>query len=398
MAAHAKLSASGSKRWLSCSASVQAESGLKDSSSIYADEGTAAHSLAERCLTYNKPAVFFLGESITGGSNVFTVDEDMASAVQVYVDYCNNLPATIRLLEKRVNFNRWVPDGFGTSDFIAIEKDIKNKRQVIHVVDLKYGKGVMVDALNNSQAMLYGLGVIQTLGFIYGFDQNDLVNCTIVQPRLDHISEFSITVGDLLRWADKVVVPAVADALGDSPTYTPGDEQCRWCKAKPTCKALADENLKTVFQDFGIIPTEDLKETHEKTELTLEEVGVILKKLQMMYDWGKSVEAYAFDQINHGEHIPGYKLVQGKKGNRKWISDDATQSELIDLGLEKDEILVSKIKTPPVIEKLLKAMKIDSSWIKKLWDQPEGKPTIAPESDKRKSIKTAVNQDFSVIK
>ncbi len=409
--AHAKLSASGSKRWLTCSASVQAEAGLTESSSnIYADEGTAAHELGERCLQNGKMASDYIGESITAGDHTFEVDEDMASAVQVYVDYCNNLPVEIRLLEKRVRFDKWVPDGFGTSDFIGIGKFSKMvpDRKVIYVVDYKHGKGVLVDALDNSQAMLYGLGVIQTLNFIYDFNENDQIVCVIVQPRLDHISEFSITVGDLLRWADKTVLPAVKDALGDNPTYTPGEEQCRWCKAKATCRALAEENFKTVAKDFTVIGEEF--EVKDRAKLTPAEIGVIMQKIPMIKDWGKAVEAHGFNLKMSGVHVPGFKIVKGKAKNKIWNEDEETvsiQLESMSYALEngsytfmeEKDIFKKSMLTPTQIIKLLKSRKMDEKQIDLFWDQPEGELTIAPESDKRKEVilKPAVEEDFTAI-
>lgn len=409
--AHAKLSASGSKRWLSCSASVQAEAGLTESgSNIYADEGTAAHELGERCLREGKMASHFIGESIIAGDHTFEVDEDMASAVQVYVDYCNNLPVEVRLLEKRVRFDKWVRDGFGTSDFIGIGKFSKMApdRKVIYVVDLKFGKGIMVDALDNSQAMLYGLGVIQTLNFVYDFKENDQIVCVIVQPRLDHISEFTITVGDLLRWADNTVVPAVADALGDNPTYNPGDEQCRWCKAKGSCKALAEENLKVVARDFSVIGEEF--EVKDRAKLTPAEVGSIMQKLKGIYDWGKAVEAHGFNLKMSGTHVPGFKIVKGKAKNKIWNEDEDTVS--IQLGsmryfeggeefrLTHMDYMKTSIRTPTQMIKILKSKGMDEKQIDLFWDQPEGGLTIAPEADKRKEIilKSSVESDFGAIK
>ena len=413
---HAKLSASGSKRWISCSASVKAEEGLPDSSSIFAQEGTAAHTLAERCLNYNRPATFFIGEQISVEKTFFEylVDEDMAAAVQVYVDYCNNLPVEISMREKRVCFDKWVPDGFGTSDFIGIEerKTRSGNTKVIHVVDLKYGKGVMVDALDNSQAMLYGLGTIQTLGFIYGFDENDIVNCVIVQPRLDHISEFSITVGDLLRWADKVVIPAVKDAFSDNPTFGPGEEQCRWCKAKGSCKALKDEMFKAVYEDFGVINGET--KMFDRGKLSPVELSEVMQKIPMIKSWAKAVEAHAFNELVQGKKIPGYKIVKGKAGNRTWNDTKEVVKYLTgELKFDIKDITTADIKTPAVIEKLLKASKVAKEKMARFvkpkkgseekpnlfWSQPEGNPTIAPEADKRDELvlKPSVESDFTAI-
>ena len=224
MAAHAKLSASGSARWLNCPGSVNAEKGVKEKSSFFAQEGTAAHALAEYCLVNHVSARSQLGNIFEG----FEVTSDMTDHVQNYVDYVLQFEGQ-HMYEVRVDFSPWVPEGFGTCDAMIIGDSRK-----LRVIDLKYGKGIRVDAEDNTQAMLYGLGAYEDFGHIYDIDS---IVITIHQPRLDHVSEWEITVTDLLAWGEEVKSKA-ADCFKDDAPREPSEKACQWCKAKPTCPAL----------------------------------------------------------------------------------------------------------------------------------------------------------------
>ena len=402
MAAHAKLSASGSHKWMSCPGSVALESGLSNASSGYAAEGTAAHEVATRCLTDNEPAFTFLGEEIKVEGFTFVVDHEMVDAVQQYVDFINGLEGEHEWVEERVEYTDWVPEGFGTSDDIKIQvlrpEGSPVDHHVINVTDLKYGKGVKVFAEWNSQAMIYGLGVLQSLDHLFEFRLDDIVNCVIVQPRLDHIDEFKISVGDLFAWAEKELKPKAKEALGDNPTFHPGEKQCRFCLAKATCRALAADRLKTAFSDFSVIGEKFTLRDIKK--LTNEEIGSLMGKIPTMLAWANSVEGYAFDELNNGRAVQNYKLVIGKKGNKKFLeNDDETLIGLLrDCGLTRPEVVTQKVKTPTQLEKVLKSEKKDLKEFNKLWEQPKGKPTITKESDKREAIQPQLTQDFEVVK
>lgn len=327
----------------------------------------------------------------------------MVESVQMYLDYCNGLHGQKSWAEKRVDFSEWVPAGFGTSDYIKInqlaEKDGSTAYQ-IHTVDLKYGKGVRVDAEKNSQAMLYALGVLHDYGFIYDFKDTDIVNCVIVQPRLDHISEFKISVGELLKWAEEVVRPAAAKCLEESPEFHPGEVQCRFCRARASCSALASYSLKTAMEDFSVI--EDAAEQDELVlkdvhKLTPKEVGGLLNKVDALESWVKALRGYALGELQSGVEIPGWKMVQGRAGSRFWIDQDKTIERLKKDGFKKKDYIEEKFVSPATVDKLLKKKKLDPEPYKALCSQKEGSPSLAKETDKRPEIPTAVETDFAVI-
>jgi len=386
---HARLSASGSHRWLTCPGSISLEESYpEDVVSEYAEYGTAGHQLAQICLEKDRPATLFEGQVFNESKNFpkgFTVDAEMADAVQTYLDYCNSLGEGETHIEKRVDFSDYVEEGFGTADFIKI-KDTK-----IHVVDLKMGKGVKVNANNNTQGMLYALGVVWDSQLA----DNDLVHIAIVQPRLDHISEWSITVNELLTWARDEVKPKAKQAWNGEPVFNPGESQCRFCKAKPTCKALAEHSLQTAMDTFTDIPTEeDLKEVHT---LTHEEIGALLPRVNTLVNWAKSLEAHAFNELDKGEKIPGYKLVMGRSGNRKWTDEADIEEKLTRMGIRKTEMFSKKILTPAQMCKVLKAKDLSLTQIETYWNSPEGKPTIAVESDSRDALWPSTTSGFTEI-
>ena len=384
---HARLSASGSQRWLACPGSILLEESYpEDVVSEYAEYGTAGHQLAQVCLEKDRPATLFEGQVFNQSKNFpegFTVDTEMADAVQTYLDYCNSLGKGDTYIEERVDFSNYVEDGFGTADFIKLD-DIDGSfifSRAMHIVDLKMGKGVKVHAKNNSQGMLYALGMIEKTDLI----EDDLIHIAIVQPRLDHISEWSLTVNELLTWGTDHVRPRAKQAWNGEPIFNPGESQCRFCKAKPTCKALAEHSLQTAMDTFTDIPTEeDLKEVHT---LTHEEIGALLPRVNTLVNWAKSLEAHAFNELDKGEKIPGYKLVMGRSGNRKWTDEADIEEKLTRMGIKKTEMFSKKILTPAQMCKVLKAKDLSLTQIETYWNSPEGKPTIAVESDSRDEIR-----------
>ena len=375
---HARLSASGSHRWLACPGSILLEESYpEDVVSEFAEYGTAGHQLAQLCLEKERPATLFEGQVFNKSENFpegFKVDTEMADAVQTYLDYCNSLGEGETHIEKRVDFSLYVNEGFGTADFIKV------KDNEIHVVDLKMGKGVKVNAINNTQGMLYALGVVWDSKLA----DNDIVHIAIVQPRLDHISEWSLTVNALLTWGADSVRPRAEQAWNGEPIFNPGETQCRFCKAKPTCKALAEHSLKTAMDTFTDIPTEeDLKEVHT---LTHAEIGALLPRVNTLVNWAKSLEAHAFSELDKGEKIPGYKLVMGRSGNRKWTNEDDIERKLTQMGVRKSEMFSKKLLTPAQMCKIIKKKDLSVTQIETYWNSPEGKPTIAVESDSRDEI------------
>mgnify|MGYP003630828513 FL=1 len=392
---HARLSPSSAHRWLECPGSVTLEQDFpQDITSEFAEYGTAGHTLGEMCLTQEVPAKTFRGEILNKSEHFpdgFEVDDEMIDAVQTYIDYCNQLPGDEgSRIEEKVDFSEWVPDGFGTADFIKIDDDVLGKR-TIQVVDLKMGKGVKVNAENNPQGMLYALGCLDEL--IY--DPEDFVRIVIVQPRLDHISEWDISINDLLEWAEKVVKKKAGEAWAGLMKFSPGEKQCRFCKASSTCKALAEKSLQTAMDVFTDIPTTgDLKQIHT---LGNSEVSQLLPRLDEISNWIKSLKAFAFSQLEQGFEIDGYKLVRGRSGNRKWINESAVEEKMETLGFHKDNLYKQVIITPAVAQRMLKAQNISITQISNLYNQEEGKPTITDRRDPREEIISNDGSEFDVI-
>jgi hypothetical protein len=374
--AHAKLGASNAHRWLYCSGSVKAEQGFVDKTSDFAYEGTCAHELSELALRHGKEPQDWIGKPLEE-NNQWIVGEEMASYVQVYTDYCRAISkgADEVFIEQRVSYSDWVPEGFGTNDFGAIF--LKDKR--IKIADLKYGKGVQVDAENNPQAMLYGLGTYAEFGWISEFEWVDIA---IIQPRLDHISEWSISVKELLKWAEWVSQRAEAALLPDA-ERVPGEKQCRFCKAKATCPALMKYTEDIIMADF-----DDLDDMPSPDTLSQDQLRKVLEHKGLIEGWLSSVESVAQERLESGQGFPGFKLVAGRS-LRQWGDSDAADALLSDLIGDKRYSM--KLVSPAQAEKLLPKEKrnlLDAIVVK-----PSGKPTMVPESDKRPPI-NMTDDDF----
>ena len=393
---HARLSPSSAHRWLECPGSVTLEAEYPaDIVSEYAEYGTAGHMLGEIHLNNQLPVKMSAGIILNKSINFpdgFQVDDEMIDAVQTYVDYCNNLEGDKVFIEKKVDFSDWVPEGFGTADYIKINSDPLDG-DTINVVDLKMGKGVKVHAENNPQGMLYALGVLQR--YEEGYFKNDLVRIVIVQPRLDHISEWEISVGDITDWANNVVKKKAGEAWTGQMKFNPGEKQCRFCKASATCKALAEQSLQTAMDIFTDLPTTgDLKQIHS---LSNSEVSQLLPRLDEISNWIKSLKAFAFEQLEQGFRIEGYKLVRGRAGNRKWIDEAPVEERLKELGFLKRQVYKQVMITPAVADKMLKAQGISTTQLSNLYNQAEGKPTITDRNDPREEIVPADGELFDVI-
>lgn len=369
--AHAILSASASSRWLHCTPSARLERKFPDASSPYALEGSRAHERAE----------YFLNRFLkTGDSNVLIrEDVEMNDAVQAYVNIgvekinearTASPDAQIRV-EQRLDFSRWVPEGFGTGDMVMVSD------KYFEIVDLKYGKGVPVSAVNNSQMRLYALGMYEAFGYLYGADE---VRMTIVQPRLDSVSTETISVDDLLTWGEEVKKKAKIAFAGKG-DFCAGNH-CRFCKARNTCRAHAEYELKNVKEDLQTAELEDF------------EISDILLRAKGIKTWLDGLESYALGKALDGYDWPGMKLVEGRS-NRKITDDVIAANNLMNAGFGAEEIYKPQaLRSITDLEKLC-GKKMFSELMSGVIEKPPGKPTLVSADDKRQAIELQnVKNDF----
>jgi hypothetical protein len=375
MSTHAKLSASGSHRWANCAGSVAAEAKVKRSfSSPAAEEGTCAHELAELVLLGGGNAYDWEGRNLVENS-AFVVSREMCGYVQQYVDYVRAQGGR-QEYEQRVHFNDWIPDGFGTADALVLDGS------TLRVIDLKYGKGVKVFAEENTQGILYALGALSEYETIADIET---VVVSIVQPRLDHIDEWELSKGELLRWGEWLSQRA-EEALSLDAPRTAGDEQCKFCAAKATCPALQKLTHDVIMTDF-----DNIDDTANPDTLTMAQLNKALSAKKLIVSWLDAVESHVFELLEKGEHNDQFKLVEGRS-LRKWGDAEAASKTLVELlgdnAYERSLLSVAKA------EKALGKAK--ASQIADLVVKPRGKPTIVPISDKRPAIGATLN-DFENI-
>lgn len=413
--AHSKFSASAASRWMACPGSMVLEVGTPDSSSIYADEGTAAHEVAAMCLNEKRNAVAYVGRVIQVGKRAIEVTDDMADHVQTYVDNIRDYAkgADTLLVEVRVNYSEWLAvakdDAFGTSDAVILHGD------EIQVHDLKFGRGEEVDAENNVQMQLYALGALSEYDGLAG--DFTRVRMVIHQPRVKRApSEWTCTVGELKQFAATARSAActVANAeqhahqrldpaTGWEATYVrPGEKQCRWCKAKATCPSLRNEVRETVFgKDDTATPEEfaDLTVVVQPAVFADDYLAVCMAKANLIEDWLTAVRAEVERRLLAGTPVSGYKIVQGKMGNRSWTSKAEAEEAMKAMRLKQDEMYDYSIISPTAAEKLL-AKDSPRRWSKlqSLIQRTEGKPSVAPLSDKRPALEMKpVADDFAEV-
>jgi len=379
--AHALLSASGASRWINCppSARLEEKFGI-NTSSIYADEGTLAHELGEvnlRILNDTIPLDEYQ-ERINDIESNALYNAEMPDEVEKYTSYVfeEYLEArkvtkdAVLNVEQKFSLEDIIPGGFGTND-ASIVADVKLK-----IYDLKYGKGVKVSAINNSQLKLYAWGALKEYELLYDIQ---VVELNIVQPRLDNFSSWEITVEDLKEWVDSVVIPAAKLADAGKGVLKAGDH-CKFCKIKRRCKALANTNLEIAKYEF--------KSPELLTEL---EIADILKRESLFVNWINSISDYALEQALDGKKWPGFKVVAGR-GSRKWLDSEKVKEALLAKGFKDDDLTDSKLKGITAIEKLVTKKNFNEyvgEWVIK----QEGKPTLVDSEDKRPELGSAVN-DF----
>lgn len=364
---HALLGASSSARWLVCTPSARLEAMFPDEQSPYAAEGTVAHDLAESILRHKLE-----------GKKAPKLDDystEMIEAVNRYVDICEEKVNEARarssdaeaMIEARLDFSRWVPDGFGTGDMVIVADGI------LEVIDLKYGKGVPVSAIENTQMRLYALGAYDVNEFLYDVKS---VRMTIVQPRLDSVSTDERALEELLDWGEEIK-PIAQRAFNGEGECTPCD-YCNFCKARHTCRALADTCLTAFYKDGGKL----------NQLLTDSEVSDILAMKDLITKWIKGVYDFAYEKALSGEkQWPGYKLVEGT--SRRTITDpEAAAQTLLDNGYKEEDIFKPReLEGITNLQKVL-GKKGVTEYLEAYIDKPEGKPTLVPDSDKRPAINT----------
>lgn len=387
MSEHSLLSPSAASRWMRCPASVVEGLKYPDTSSAYADEGTLAHDLAKSILK---------GEAEPAG-----VPEDMRQPVQVYVDTVRAMSqgAVQVWVEESLDLSNvmGVPDQKGTGDYIALLLEAKE----LQVHDLKYGKGVKVDAEGNEQLGIYGLGALDLVSLIYGGIEK--VRLVIHQPRLNSVSEFVYTVDQLLDFKESVRQEAKTcmeivetGCLSDS-FYAPSEKACRWCKAKGACPALAAYCASLVVGDFDNLddPKELSAEVKNATSAVVQSTETRLASLYLNLDlitkWVSAVKEFALAQMLNGVKLPGLKLVEGRAGNRKWADVVAAEEVMKSMRLKKEEMYNYTVISPTDAEKLLKSSVRKWNRVLPLITRTPPAPAIVPESDKRPEL--ALNQE-----
>ncbi len=400
MAAHAKLSPSAASRWLRCPGSVRLCASLpRPPSTRFADHGTAAHALGEKCLIEKCDAARYAGWFIQPqerggvlwtnpltsiGLKGFEVDEEMVGSVQMYLDAVRE-PGGKIIPEQRLSLEHVYKGMFGTADAQVLCESAKT----LWIWDLKYGQGLAVHPEENEQAMIYSLGSLgpNPLSWV------ENVNIGIVQPRHRDggVMVWETSKKYILEWKNDVLVPgAKATEAPDAP-LVPGDKQCRWCAAKAVCPALLGQSLEVAQVAFkDIVPQEVPTLTFPNPmDMTPEERAKVATLLTALDDYKASFFTYLQELAERGDNTPGWKLVRGK-ANRKWKSEALVINQLE--GVLGDLLWEKKLLSPAKLEKI---KGIDKKALAALWETPEGKITLAPESDKRPAVVPAALNPFN---
>ena len=369
---HAVLSASSAYSWIQCPPSVKLCDEFEDVTTVYAQEGTDAHSMCE----YKVKKL--LGIDVENPcENLEYFNEEMDQCSDDYAAFASEEIERLRQMdgfdplvevEKRLEYSRWVPGGFGTGDLVVVG------RKELTIIDFKYGQGVAVSAEMNPQMMCYALGALDIWDGIFDFE---VVNMKIFQPRISNYSSFILSPSEIYTWADEVLCPAANLAINGEGEFKSG-EHCRFCKAKAVCRKRAEDNLMMAKYDFK--PPELLEET---------EISIILDKCDELIKWANDVKDYALDYICRGNHIPGYKVVEGRSV-RKYSNEKDVIKAVEEAGFDPYD---KKLLPITSMQKRLGKDKFNEI-LGNLVVKPQGKPTLAVESDKRPPMNSA-SSDFS---
>lgn len=355
---HALLSASSAHRWLACPPSAVAAELYEDNDTDYTREGTLAHEVAEAVASKNSWALKELGANPDVTAEMLDCAHDYAA----YIEELKTSEHTQVLLETRVNFSSWVPDGFGTCDCMLLDGD------TLTVIDYKYGQGVAVSAVDNPQMMLYALGAWYDYGFAYDIKN---VSMHIFQPRINNVSTHEVTLNQLTMWAEDTVKPIAGKAAKGKGKYCAGSH-CRFCPHAGKCRALA--KLCTEY-----VQVRDAKVGVEV--LAAHEVADILSMEATINMWLKRVHEQAMSTLLDGGEIPGYKLVEGRSA-REWSCADDVVRTLSAAGYELTDITKTELLSPAAMEKAIGKKKV-AELVEGCISKKAGAPTLAPESDRR---------------
>lgn len=370
MPRHAYLSASASHRWLSCPPSAKLCADVNDEASPYAKQGTDAHELCEYKVLHA------LGEDVKDPTeNLDYFDTEMEESTDEYCNYVLEQYEKAKqlckdpkvLVEQRLDFSKWVPDGFGTGDCLIIAD------KVLQIIDFKYGLGILVEAENNPQMMCYALGALDTYDGIYDIES---VEMTIFQPRRDNVSTFTISKEELLKWAEEFLAPTAQLAYNGEGEYHAGDH-CQFCKVKATCRERAAYNMELAAYDF-----------EEPATLDDSEIADILPRIDDLVAWANDIKEYALQQAMSGTEYKGFKVVEGRSV-RKYTDDAAVAATVENAGYDPYE---RKVLGITAMTSLLGKKKFEEL-LGGMITKPPGKPTLVPDSDKRPALNTA-NDDF----
>jgi len=371
---HAKLSASSAHRWMNCNPSANLEREFADRTSEAAAEGSAAHALCEHKLRKalkmrsTRPVSKYDSDEMEMYTDSYV--EFVLEQIEVAKQHCTD---PFVLIEQRLDFSCYVPDGFGTGDCLIVAD------KLLHIIDFKYGLGVLVEAEENPQMMLYALGALRLFDALYDIDT---ISMSIFQPRRENVSTWTITVAELEEWAEKTLRPKAELAFKGEGEFNPGP-WCTFCKAAVKCRARAEEKLALAQYEFAKPPL-----------LTDEEIEDILSRLDDLTKWANEIAAYAQDAaINHGKQWNGFKLVEGRS-IRKYSDETAVVAAATAAGYR--DIYKKSLIPITEMEKLM-GKKTFAEVLGGLVIKPQGKPTLVPASDKRPAIHTGANHDFTEI-
>lgn len=360
---HALLSASGAHRWLNCTPSARLESGEPESTSAAAEQGTAAHALAEHKLRRalkqrsKRPVSAWIDDEME------TLTDDYVAYVQEHISIAQETCGDPQvLIEQRLDFSHIVPGGFGTGDCVIIAEP------TLQIIDLKYGQGVLVEAANNPQLMLYALGALHAFASLYDIER---VAVTIYQPRRANVDTWETSVAELQHWAEIEVKPKAELASTGEGEFCPGS-WCQFCKIAPTCRARTEANLQLAKLEFA-----------PPAELSDVEIADVLTRILQLKTWASDVEAYALSKaVNQGVVFEGFKLVAGRSV-RKYTSETDVAKAAEAAGYR--DIWDRKLITLTAMEKLMGKSAFNEI-LGDLVTKPAGKPTLVPASDKRPAL------------